>query len=177
MLHFFDAQNGVSLWSNPQEDDLAYLMRTQDGGESWDRFSVNERVSWNNWFWLSPDVGWSYGYGGLIRRTDNGGIADAHAFPALPDALQLQPGYPNPYSLREHTTVTVPFTLTKASSVRLTLFDMLGRPAATIDRGQLASGDHSIVLDRGTLVTLRAGMYLYRLEAGAQAMTGRIVIK
>ena len=34
-----------------------------------------------------------YGYGGLIRRTDNGGVASAGESTSLPEGLALLPGY------------------------------------------------------------------------------------
>lgn len=177
MLHYFDADNGVMLWANSDEDDLGYLLRSSDGGRSWDRYSLNERVDWSNWFWLNRETAWAYGYGGLIRRTDNGGIASAPGLAAFPAGLQLQPGYPNPYARTRHDAVTVPFTLERPADVTLTLYDMLGRPAATIERGSLGAGAHSIAIDRSALVTLAPGMYLYRIRADAGVRTGRILVQ
>ncbi|MDT8325048.1 MAG: T9SS type A sorting domain-containing protein [Bacteroidota bacterium] len=177
LLHYFDENNGVMLWSNGDEDDLAYLLRSSDGGRSWERFSMNERVSFGSWFWLNTETAWAYGYSGMIRRTDNGGIASAPALAAMPAGLQLQPGYPNPYTRARHDAVTVPFTLARPARVTLTLYDMLGRPAATLERGGLEAGTHNIVIDRSTLVTLAPGMYLYRIRAGAELQTGRILLR
>ncbi len=177
MLHYFNETDGVMLWSSSDEDDLGYLLRTSDAGRSWDRFSLNERVDWSNWFWFDRETAWAYGYGGLIRRTDNGGIASAPSLAALPAVLQLQPGYPNPYSRARHDAVTVPFTLAHPANVTLTLYDMLGRPAATLERSSLGAGTHSILIDRSTLVTLAPGMYLYRIRAGAAVLTGRVHVQ
>ena len=177
LLHFFDELNGVALWTNANEDNLAYLLRTQDGGETWDRYSMNDRVGWSDWYWYSPDIAWAYGYGGLIRHTRNGGLVNVDSQEALFDGFRLEPGYPNPYSQQRHDAITIPFSLPRPSQVRLTLYDMLGRLAATVDRGTLDPGSHSISIDRSVLITLSPGQYLYRLTAGSESRSGRVVVR
>ncbi|MCB2203252.1 T9SS type A sorting domain-containing protein [bacterium] len=177
LLHYFDEWNGVMLWTNADQDDLGYLLRSSDGGQTYEKLSLNENVNWSDWYWHSRDLAWAYGYGGLIRRNDSGGLVSADPLAALPSLLQLQPGYPNPWSRTRHSTVTVPFTLSSSAPVQLTLYDMLGRPATVMDQGLLSPGFHQVTIDRSRLVTLAPGLYLYRLSAGDASRTGRLVVK
>lgn len=176
LLHFFDETDGVVLWSNSDEDDLAYLMRTTDGGQNWERYPTNERVNWSNWFWLARDVGWAYGYDGTIRRTDNGGIAFASGRPALPSAsLELAAGYPNPYR-GGGSGVTVPFRLATAQSVTLSLHDLHGRRLTSLELGPHSAGAHSALLPSSLMRGLRPGVYVYRISAGDMYRMGRVMV-
>jgi len=177
LLHFFNATDGVVLWSNSDEDDLAYLMRTADGGRNWERYPTNERVNWSSWYWLARDVGWAYGYGGTIRRTDNGGVASASGHPVLPStALELAPGYPNPWR-GGSGGVTVPFRLAAAQSVTLSLHDLLGRRLSVFDLGPHSAGRHTAMLPSSLMNGLQPGVYVYRISAGDLYRAGRIMVR
>jgi len=177
LLHFFNATDGVVLWSNSDEDDLAYLMRTADGGRNWERYPTNERVNWSSWYWLARDVGWAYGYGGTIRRTDNGGVASASGHPVLPStALELAPGYPNPWR-GGSGGVTVPFRLAAAQSVTLSLHDLLGRRLSVFDLGPHSAGRHTAMLPSSLMNGLQPGVYVYRISAGDVYRAGRIMVR
>ncbi|PLX33176.1 MAG: hypothetical protein C0600_00925 [Ignavibacteria bacterium] len=177
MLHFFNENDGVAVWNNTAQDGKAYLMRTNDGGETWQQYSVNERVEWNNWFWLTPQTGWVYGYGGVIRRTDNGGIASSGALASLPETLALLPGYPNPFTRGANASFTIPISLSNPVAVEITVYDMLGRTLTSTLQEQLSSGIHHISLTMDALQTQPPGMYLYRVRAGDVQRTGKLILR
>ena len=65
--------------------------------------------------------------------------------------------YPNPFN--NMTRIT--FTIDKTAKVTLAVYDILGRPVATLlDRG-MEIGTHSVVFNAGDLPS---GVYLYRLH-------------
>ena len=76
----------------------------------------------------------------------------------LPQEYSLLPVYPNPFNSR----ALVPFAVSEAGHVRLTLDDIFGREVATLLEGQVAAGSHEVVLEGGRLAS---GVYLVRLEA------------
>ena len=76
---------------------------------------------------------------------------------ALPDQLSLGQNYPNPASAR----TTIPFTVPLAGSVRIMLYDMLGRRVAILVDEVHAAGSYEVSLDTNVLPS---GMYIYRLE-------------
>ncbi len=83
--------------------------------------------------------------------------------PEIPGAFSLSPNYPNPFnpSTRMH------YTLPEESSVRLVVFDLLGREVTTLVGEILPAGSYHATWN-GTNSAgqqVSAGMYLYRLEA------------
>ncbi|NNF57350.1 MAG: T9SS type A sorting domain-containing protein [Rhodothermaceae bacterium] len=74
-----------------------------------------------------------------------------------PGAFALTAAFPNPF--RE--TLTVGYTLPEAATVRVTVFDVLGREVATLVNEQVA-GQQSAVLSGSELAS---GLYLVRVEA------------
>ncbi len=84
----------------------------------------------------------------------------------LPGTFALEQNYPNPFN----PTTTVPFSLPRAGTARLDVFDMLGRQVRTLVDGTLPAGRHEVSFDAASLPS---GMYLYRLttDAGVQTRT------
>jgi hypothetical protein len=77
--------------------------------------------------------------------------------------------YPNPFAGRS----TLAFTLAEASDVRLAVYDALGREVAVLVDGPVEAGAHQAAFDASALPS---GVYLYRLQAGAAAQTGRLTV-
>jgi hypothetical protein len=73
---------------------------------------------------------------------------------------------------------TLQLTLPRAGAVRLALYDVNGRRLAQLADGAFAAGVHALAVrpqdDDGR--PLPAGVYFVRLEAGAQAMTRRMLV-
>ena len=84
--------------------------------------------------------------------------------PALPDRVQLEAPFPNPF----RTRVTFRYALPKPVRIRLAVYDLLGRQVAMLVDGLQAAGQHTITW---TPEKLAAGLYLVRLEAGGHTET------
>ncbi len=81
--------------------------------------------------------------------------------------------WPNPFA----GSVGLSFGLSQDAAVRLELFDLSGRLVRRIDGGMMSAGERRIAWD-GRDVTGRkagAGIYLYRLVAGDESRSGKIV--
>ena len=74
----------------------------------------------------------------------------------LPDQFELTGNYPNPFNPQ----TTIGFSLPEAATVRLTVYDLLGRRVALLVDGNLAAGKHEVRFDASNLPS---GQYLYRL--------------
>jgi subtilisin family serine protease len=83
---------------------------------------------------------------------------------AIPTAHALEQNYPNPFT----ETSTIRFAIPKAGSIRLTVFDVLGREVAVLVDDVLAAGWHEAGFDAAGL---SAGLYLYRLETAGGSLT------
>ncbi|MDX1546481.1 MAG: T9SS type A sorting domain-containing protein, partial [Rhodothermales bacterium] len=87
----------------------------------------------------------------------------------VPRELALHPNFPDPFS----TTTTVSYTLPEAASVRLELYDLLGRRVALLADAEQEAGTHTVTLSAGTLAS---GVYLLRMMAGDTQKVERVVI-
>jgi hypothetical protein len=92
------------------------------------------------------------------------------ADPPRPDGFQLGPCRPNPFN----NSTLVPFTLPQSGLVDLTVHDLQGRLVLTVLKAApRPAGRHEaqIAGDR-----LPSGVYLYRLRAGRQELTGKMLL-
>ncbi len=83
---------------------------------------------------------------------------------AMPASVSLDQNYPNPFNPQ----TSIRFKLPEASSVKLVVYNVLGREVKTLLQGELGAGDHEALWDGTDSSGLRvpSGSYLYRLEAG-----------
>ena len=77
--------------------------------------------------------------------------------------------YPNPARDR----VVVRYALPESATARVELYDALGRRVAHLADGTRGAGRYEAPLE---LSTLPAGLYLWRVSAGAHVQTGRVVV-
>jgi hypothetical protein len=87
--------------------------------------------------------------------------------PALPVTSGLEQNYPNPFN----PSTRIDFALAQAGTVRLTVYDILGREVKRIVQGELPAGKHSAIWDgtdnRGE--KMASGVYFYRLQVDGKA--------
>ncbi len=76
----------------------------------------------------------------------------------LPKIYSLEQNYPNPFN----PTTQIKFSLAEDSKVTLKVFDILGREVATILKGNLTAGGHTVTFKASKLPS---GVYIYKLEA------------
>ncbi len=87
----------------------------------------------------------------------------------LPPSFSLSQNYPNPFN----PTTTIAFTLPRQSSVRMTLYNILGQKVATLVDGELSAGKHEVTLNGDGL---SSGVYYYRIEAEDFVKTKKLVL-
>jgi hypothetical protein len=88
---------------------------------------------------------------------------------ALPQNVALSQNFPNPFN----PTTEIEFSLPRAEVVRLAVFDVLGREVAALAEGRMSAGVHIRQFDGATLP---AGIYFYRLNAGAASITRKMML-
>jgi zinc metalloprotease ZmpB len=81
----------------------------------------------------------------------------------LPASVALHQNYPNPFN----PSTTIMFDLATRARVRLSVYTLLGQEVATLEQGELASGQHSYRWDgrTGSGQNASSGVYLFRIEA------------
>lgn len=98
----------------------------------------------------------------------------------MPQHYGLEQNYPNPFSRETPAAKTIiKYTLPEAGVVTLRIYDVLGHTMRTLVAGPQAAGAHSVIWngrqDNGK--TAAAGVYLYRLEAGAFVKTQKLILQ
>ncbi len=89
--------------------------------------------------------------------------------PGVAQSFKLNQNYPNPFN----PSTKIEFNLPKSQNVDLKVFNMLGQEVATLAHGTLAAGQHSVTFDAKTLAS---GVYIYRLTAGSNVDTKKMVL-
>ena len=85
---------------------------------------------------------------------------DNHAA-EVPASFSLAQNYPNPFN----PTTTINFSLPEEATIRLTVFDVIGRRVAVLTDQLYQAGVHELVWDASAHAS---GIYFYRMEAGGK---------
>ena len=93
---------------------------------------------------------------------------------ALPQGFALEQNYPNPFN----PSTVIPYQLPTAVPVRLEVFNLLGQRIATLVDEERPAGFHTAQWDATDAVgqAVAAGVYIYRLMAGGEWHTRRMVL-
>ncbi len=108
----------------------------------------------------------------------------------LPNELRLEQNYPNPFNPTTTIKYTIPSSVMLNSfqhlnnetpkqvrgdnyNVSLTIYDVLGREVATLVNKKQKPGNYSVGF---SVKNLSSGIYFYRLEAGQQIITKKMII-
>ncbi|MFZ5979704.1 MAG: S8 family serine peptidase [Candidatus Zixiibacteriota bacterium] len=95
------------------------------------------------------------------EKSDDGGV--------LPRNCALAQNYPNPFN----PATEINFSLPERVRVKLDVYNVLGQKVTTLVDDNLAAGNHQVKFD-GT--PYASGVYLYRLTAGEQRLTRKMVL-
>ncbi len=104
----------------------------------------------------------------LLGKYFSTGIAEDELLQS-PQEFYLYDNYPNPFN----PLTTIQFTLPKASHVKLTILDILGREVATLISENLLVGRHKY---EWIPTNLASGVYIYRLEAGDYVLSKKMLL-
>jgi hypothetical protein len=112
-------------------------------------------------------------FGVYAGKVDSKGNATTSVFQqhnfSIPNNLNLYQNYPNPFN----PSTTINYQLPFNSLVKLKVYDLLGREIETIVEETQESGEHSV---RFSGQQFPSGIYFYRLVAGIQTITKKMVI-
>ncbi len=86
-----------------------------------------------------------------------------------PTDFELYQNYPNPFN----PATKISFSMMHRSHVKLSVYNVIGQPVATLIDADLQSGIHSIEFDASHLAN---GVYFYRLEAGEFISTRKMLL-
>jgi hypothetical protein len=116
-------------------------------------------------------LNFSFGNYKLLPETaaDLDGLSTSADGPRETASFVLEAVRPNPAK----GAARVAFTVKQSARVTLSVYDLLGRRALVVADEVMPAGDGSRTIDTSTL---SAGLYLVRLQSGADAATQRLVV-
>jgi len=92
----------------------------------------------------------------------------------VPTTFALNQNYPNPFN----PSTTIEFALPQRETVRLDVFDILGRQVSTLVNAEMSAGTWRVVWNgkdaNGSPVA--TGMYIYRIQAGSFSMVKKMLM-
>ncbi len=97
----------------------------------------------------------------------------------VPLTLILEQNYPNPFSsaarssLAGNSTTTIKFSLPRPGHVTLKVYSLLGKEIAALVDRELMAGSYEA---RWEARELESGVYFYRLQIGAEALTRKLIL-
>ncbi|MGA9115311.1 MAG: FlgD immunoglobulin-like domain containing protein [Bacteroidota bacterium] len=105
--------------------------------------------------------------GAPIPPTLAQGMETAEPGPAIPEDFFLSANYPNPFN----PSTTIAYGLPEPASVRLVVYDMVGREVATLEEGSRPAGYHRTRWDgrNGNGESVGSGVYICRVEAAGSS--------
>ncbi|MCH8569670.1 MAG: starch-binding protein [Balneolales bacterium] len=98
-----------------------------------------------------------------------GGISTSVPTNELPKVLALSQNYPNPFN----PTTQIKYDLPENGEVRLDVFNIQGQRVATLVNATQTAGTHTVTFDASSLAS---GVYLYRLQSGANILTKKMTL-
>jgi hypothetical protein len=100
--------------------------------------------------------------GSNVGQTLRSGENEQSSVSAIPTEYALHENYPNPFN----PTTLIRYDLPEASTVTLSVFNILGQKVATLVNGEVAAGYQTAEWNASNSsgVSVPSGIYLYRLQ-------------
>jgi formylglycine-generating enzyme required for sulfatase activity len=174
----------ASSYDNPKGPDTGFIMpdgkpyRGMRGGNWYNGLVTNgindghSRVANRNPSYyrgpLDPNHPW-YHIGFRWVRTSASTTGVIQQSSKQPERFMLMQNFPNPFN----PNTVVSYQLPVASTVKIVVYDVLGREVATLVNEEEPAGVHSVPFDASRL---SSGIYLYRLSSGSNAITKKMIL-
>jgi uncharacterized protein DUF4397/type IX secretion system substrate protein len=117
--------------------------------------------------WLAASQGYSLRM--LEVYADGSVTTSAEPIGTLPSTYDLETNYPNPFN----PSTMIRFSTPQTGTVRLAVYDLLGREVRVLVDGLVNAGDHEVRFDAKDLPS---GTYLYRLETGSGSLARQMLL-
>lgn len=113
---------------------------------------------------LNTIIAWVKG-GAIEKPTTDVRMVEANVI----KTFELKQNYPNPFN----PTTTIQFTVPQAGTVRLTLFDAIGKEISTLINQSMAAGSYKYQLNASSMTS---GVYYYRLQSAGSVLVKKLLL-
>ncbi len=139
-------------------DDLLAELGVEEGAEAtiWHRASATDGAATN----VGP---------GSAVTLQRGIVTNIGEGNEIAREFSLEQNYPNPFN----PTTVIEYQIPSEGLVTLEVYNMLGQRVATLVNEVQRAGTHTAGFDASRL---SSGVYLYRLQTGSQALTGKMML-
>lgn len=178
-LQFFDETHGLACGGNLYDESGA-IYSTEDGGLTWnmevntsaEMFSMDFRNTGADSMvvWCVGSTGSLTGFNGVLYKATTADVATAtQDYLTGEGEFVLYQNSPNPF----RGITTIGFILPAACSVALKVYDIMGSEVVTMNDKNETAGFHTFTFDASELP---AGLYYYRLSAGNNMKTKKLLV-
>lgn len=112
--------------------------------------------------------------GGSVNYYYRGGQESPHHSETVPALFTVAQNYPNPFNSR----TAIQFSLSRSATVRIDIFNALGRRVETLSDRLYPSGVHTVVWngENASGGEVASGVYFYRIQAGTQVTSRKMIL-
>ncbi len=164
-LRGIDAADATTAYAVGQKE----VWKTTDAGETWTNI-IDTSVVVGALYSVAVDNSgnvWVSAAGGYVYTTSP--TVDVTPGPGLPGIYSLDQNYPNPFN----PATTISYQVPVAGTVRIAVFDVLGRQVAELLNEKREAGNHTVTWNAAGMAS---GVYLYRIMAGDFTLTRKMVL-
>jgi len=174
-LDFLDVQfiNDNTGWITGRFMNSPYSSRlyyTSNGGNDIIQIQSLGSFDIKGMSFINALTGFVSGDSGIVLKTTNGGLSFVSPVSYnVPDKFSLHQNYPNPFN----PVTKIKFEISKLNSVKLIIYDVLGREIETLVNEKLNPGIYETEWDGSNY---SSGVYFYRLITGKFSDTKKMVL-
>lgn len=148
--------------------ELYPIMKTRDGGLTWQKQHVPTRNWIQKILFTTPETGFAVGWGSTIISTTNGGYTGIGAKQNYPELMAKV--YPNPANV----TATVEYVLDERAIVTITVYSSSGKIIYHLPQLVQQPGAYTLPL---SVLNLPGGLYFCRISSENRTKTIKVVIQ
>ena len=150
-----------------------YLYKTTNGGYNWYRQNTGtNQAFWGSIYCFNDSVVWGVGGAGKIMHTTTGGqwlVGVSNNENEVPLKYSLSQNYPNPFN----PSTNIKFDVLSLSSVKIIVYDMIGREIQTLVNTKLTAGTYETTFDGSKL---NSGVYFYKMVTNDFTLTKKMLL-
>jgi hypothetical protein len=177
-LNAFAGDRMVSLsWATASETNNDHFDVYRDGERIASQAGAGTTAGRTNYRYVDSGLDNDRNYNYHLVSVDAAGVRSDVAYvsatptgvSAVATEYSVAQNYPNPFN----PTTSITFSLLESGFATLNVYNLMGQEVATLVRGNMAAGVHTVEFDASALPS---GMYLYKLTAGSFSATRKMML-